>query len=236
MPRPACLDPIGGEQQASGFDSTAGNDVYPRPDRRLPAAEVRDPDARDRSRALIGEQFDGRRMQHHRDVVGLFQGAAISFAESGRCAQLPHPVRELGRIDPERVRRQRRPFGDLVAIAPELAVLLGSPVVGQQVGLRERPPTVRHPVAPPEVDIVERCAPPTPGVRRAAKQPEAGRVQGKVPVNVRARVEVLYARIEPQAPALQDDDGSVAAHQLAGDSDAGRPGPDHADVGLEHAT
>jgi hypothetical protein len=105
------------------------------------------------------------------------------------------------------------------------------PVIRIQVRAADGPSTVRKPGAFLKVDWGKRGTPPTPVIRGATEIPEAATGEGRIGKSyVLASVQLLGAvgRIEPPAFQHADVDGRVG--EPAGNRDAGRSGPNDADL------
>jgi len=116
---------------------------------------------------------------------------------------------------------------------------LGRPrVVGLKVLAAERPAAVRHPVPLLHVQGIHRHAEAGPRLGGAAEQAQprghqVAAVLGQEGAPGAALVEVGDFRLQIETATLQEDDVQAAVPQFAGHGDAGRAGPDDAEVRLQ---
>ena len=128
------------------------------------------------------------------------------------------PLRiEVGRRDP-----QRRPYSVLVVEVAELEFRVGKTVVGVEIGARDRPAAVRHPVPLLKVNRVERGVADASFGWRVADAPEA---YTQRLLNGIVGVEITITKIEAtwktsQNKSAQDQQSVMSALDSVGSDQA----------------
>ena len=127
------------------------------------------------------------------------------------------------------------PIGRRVGERSELTNGLGLLVKRKKVGKAERPAAIGDPITLLKVERVERAAFPSPIVGGSTEMPGPSQVEREIWRSMYfAGVKRLGGRIWRQPAELEEGNAERPSLQRKSDGDAGRPGADDADIGLNN--